>query len=149
MPPRDKARRSEVMTTITLDPSATAEPGYTLEVASALALSVQVLNHLTREHAALECPQHADRVIREIATAAGRLPQLLEQVNAWLAAEQEAGRIAMAAGGRFRGADLAADVARLRLEQASAHARALHLALDQAAEATSGMMESSDEGSGE
>ena len=139
-------------TTISITTSAPADPAIVTEYGDALPLLVAALNHVTRHHEALNEPYDVDRLIRNLATAAARLPQLLEQVAGWLEAEQAAGRIEMASGSRFPSSGLAANQAGIRLEQAQAHARMLQQALDAAASVTCDMSgvedDGSDEGSG-
>ena len=131
---------------IDLSTDAAPSPERTLQLAETMAGIVRTLNHATRHHEALKYPSDADRLIRELSLAASRLPQLLGQVSAWLEAEQAAGRIVMAAGSRYPSSVLAAEVARMRLEQAQAHARVLQQALDAAASVTSDMAGVEDEG---
>jgi hypothetical protein len=134
-----------------LNPDAPPSPERTLQLAEALPEIVRWLNHQTRHHEALSDPSDADRVLRELATAAARLPQLLGQVTSWLHAEVYAGRVEMASGSRFPNAGLAEDVVRLKLEAAAADAGRLQKALDAAASVTSDMAavrEGSDEDGG-
>jgi hypothetical protein len=141
------------MTAITITTAAPADPATVTEYGDALPELVRALNHVTSRHEALEYPPDADRLIRNLAAAASRLPQLLGQVSGWLEAEQAAGRIKMASVSQFRDAPgIAADVARQALEQAQAHARMLQQALDAAAAVTAdmgGVEDGSGEGSGE
>jgi hypothetical protein len=123
------------MTDINLSIDAPADPGETRKLAETMAEYARLLNHRTLRHAALRYPSDADRVVRELALMAGRLPQLLEQIGAWLAAEQEAGRIEVAPN-EFGGGPLAAAravaAARLRLDAARLEAEELHGALEYA-----------------
>ena len=125
------------------------DPQYLLEVLEAAAEAVRVANHQTLGHEALRYPSEADTAIRYLATLASRLPQLLEQVSGWLQAEQAAGRIEMAHDSTYLASALAADAARLQLEQAQAHARMLQQALDAAAAVTCDMAGVEDAGSEE
>jgi hypothetical protein len=127
------------MTTISITTDAPADPAIVLEYGDALPELVRALNHVTRHHEAMEFPSDADRLIRNIAVAAGRLPQLLEQVAGWLAAEQAAGRVGIASGSRFITAARAVEVAGAYLERAQAQARILQRALDVVAEVTADM----------
>lgn len=127
------------MTTITILTTAPADPATVTEYGDALPELVRALAHVTLHHEALDEPADADRLIRNIALAAGRLPQLLDQVSGWLEAEQAAGRIGIADGSLFNGAAHAAGVAAMRLVQAQAHARMLQQALDAAAAVTTDM----------
>jgi hypothetical protein len=113
-----------------------ADPHYLLEVVEAFAEAARVMNHLTLHHSALEYPSEADRLIREVSTAASRLPQLLSQAGGWLGREQAAGRITVPAGEFWSNPAAAVSMARLRLEMASAIAAALQEALDDAASIT-------------
>jgi hypothetical protein len=120
------------MTGINLSIDAPADPGETRKLAGTMAEIARVLNHRTRHHEALATPSDADRVVRELALMASRLPQLLEQVGTWLASERAAGRITVT-GDRHRG-DPAGAVwaARLRLDAARLEAEELHGALEYA-----------------
>jgi len=124
--------------TVTLNTDGPCEPLYVLEVAEAVAEGVRVLNHLTRDHAALGGPSDADTLIRALASAVDRLPQLLDQVSGWLKREQEAGRIAVADpdSGGFVFPDVAVRAARLRLAAAKPVAEGLAGALDLVASVT-------------
>ena len=133
---------------IDLDPDTAPSPDRTIQLAEVIAEAVRVLNHQTRHHEALRYPSDADRLLRELATTAARLPQLLGQVTAWLAKEDDADRIEMASGSRYPSAGLAADVVRLKLEVAAADARRLQVSLDAAASVTSDMAAREDEGGG-
>ena len=135
-------------TTISITTSAPADPATVTEYGDALPELVRALNHVTLHHEAMEYPSDADRLLRNISLAVSRLPQLLEQVSGWLQAEQAAGRIEMAHDSTYPSAAVAADVARLQLEQAQAHARMLQQALDAAAAVTCDMS-GVEEGSGE
>jgi hypothetical protein len=134
------------MMEIDLSTDTAPSPERTLQLAETFAELARVLNHQTRHHEALRNPADADRLIRELSTAAARLPQLLRQVTAWLNAEYEEGRIRMADG-----ADPEAAYAVLgaggRLESAPEYATLLHKALDRAAGITSRMEAA--EGSGD
>lgn len=124
---------------IDLNPGGPAGPDATLKAAEVFAEIVRYLNHATRDHAALRYPSDADRLLRDVSLAVSRLPQLCEQVAAWLHAEVYAGRVDMAHGSRFPNAGVAEDVMRLQLELAAARARELGKALDSAASVTSAM----------
>ena len=117
---------------VILDTGAPSDPEYVREVADAFAEAVRVLNHLTRHHEALKYPSEADRLIRVLATAASRLPQLCGQIGAWLAVEQEAGRVRVPSSSSLH----AVTAARMRLEAAAAVASELQEALDSAARVT-------------
>ena len=124
---------------IDLSTDALPSPERTLQLAGTLAEVVRVLNHQTRHHEALRYPSEADRLIRELATIAMRLPQLIDQVSAWLRQEQDAGRIEVSHGdyaGNPHGAYIAAV---MRLEAAQASAAELRADLESAASVTSTM----------
>ena len=124
---------------IDLSTDAPPSPERTLRLAETMAEAVRVLNHQTRHREALRYPSDADRLIRDLATAAARLPQLLGQVAEWLAVEQAAARIVMEGGSRGRSPEVMTDMTRMRLEQAAARARELGKALDGAASVTCDM----------
>ena len=124
---------------LAINPDGPADPLYVLELAEAFAEITRALNHLTRHHSALGEPADADQLLRYLETAASRLPQLLEQVSGWLAAEEAAGRIRMADGSGFPGPVVAVGAARGWLERAQADARRLQQALDAAAQVTAHM----------
>ena len=119
---------------VAINIDAAPDPQYVLELGEAFAQIVRALNNITRDHAALEYPAEADELIRDVSLAVSRLPQLLEQVGRWLAAEHEAGRV-----GTDDGADPATAVmaARIRLDQARAMADDLTHALNSATSVTS------------
>jgi len=124
---------------IDLSTDAPPSPERTLQLAETLAGIVRVLNHQTRHPEALEYPSEADRLVREIASAAARLPQLLSQAGAWLERERVAGGIRVA-GGVFAGnPDLAVVTARLRLDEARAHLAEAERSLSAAAQVTSAL----------
>jgi hypothetical protein len=121
---------------VILSTDAPPDPDYTHEVAEAFAECVRVLNHQTRHHEALEYPSEADRLVRELSSAVGRLPQLLDQVAAWLEQEAASGRIEVPSG-EWEGVPGVAVVAvRLRADYARGMAEGLHEALDSMAKVT-------------
>lgn len=127
------------MTTITLDADGPADPAYVLEVARALAEAARVLCHLTRHPEALGEPPDADRLLREISSAAARLPQVLTQVSAHLSQEAAAGRLEVA-GGKYRGhPDTAVTDFRACADEASAALMRAAAEIGDAAEITSAM----------
>lgn len=141
-PNLEAARRSlgqEHDMNIDLDAGAAPSPERTIQLAETVPEIVRALNHATRHHEALRCPADADRLLRELATAAGGLPQLLGQVTSRLQRELDAGRIEMAAGAEYGDPAMALDVARMRLERAAGHFRRAQEALDAAAAVTSCM----------
>jgi len=115
------------------------DPQYVLELAEAFSGCVRVLNHLTRDHGALQYPSEADRLVREVALAVSRLPQLLGQAGAWLEAERAAGRILVPSGTFAGDPDLAVVTARLRLDEAAAYLAEAERALSAAAAVTAGL----------
>ena len=128
---------------LTIDPDAPADPVYVLELAEALAEIARVLNRLTLHHEALHYPSEADTLIQDVSATAGRLPQLLGQVSAWLSEEYAGGRIQMT-GGEFPQAVLAVMAAEARLGKAAEHAEALRQALESVASVTSCMAAAED-----
>lgn len=137
------------MTTLTILTTAPADPATVTEYGDALPELVRALNHVLLHHEAMEYPSDADRLIRNVALAASRFSQLIEQVSGWLQAEQAAGRIRTAGGSRFPGPAIAVGVALTDLERAEAHARMLQQALDAAAAVTSDMAAVREDGSKE
>ena len=122
---------------ITLNTDGPREPGYVLEVAEGLAESVRTLNHLTRDHEALEYPSEVDRLLREVTSAVSRLDQLLAQAGNWLEAERREGRI-KAAGGPYEGKPGTAVVAvKISLDEARECLAQAVTALEAAASVTS------------
>jgi hypothetical protein len=126
-------------TVITLDTDAPRDAQYLLEVGEAYAECVRVMNHLTLSDEALEFPANADRLVRYLATAASRPPQLLQQVTGWLAAEHAAGRIRIVEGDYEGQPALAVTAAQVYLEDASGAAGMLQQALDTASRVTCDM----------
>ena len=124
------------MTTAGLSTDSPPSPERTKKLAETFAECVRVMNHATRHREALEYPSDVDRVVRELSSAASRLPQLLSQIGAWLAQEDAAERIAVPSGEYQGNPLLAVATARLRLDMASAIAAALQEALDDAARVT-------------
>jgi hypothetical protein len=124
---------------IDLSTGAPPAPERTRQLAETFAEIVRVMNHATMDHAALGSPADADRVLREIASAASRLPQLLDQMARWLGREDDAERITVPSG-EYRGNPLlAVATARALLEDASATAARLGEELEYAARVTSGL----------
>jgi len=70
---------------------------HTAAAAYLAAEAVRFLNYATGAHApqGLACPATACTITADLALAAGRMPQLLDQLAAWLRAEESAGRLAM------------------------------------------------------
>ncbi|HET9969755.1 MAG TPA: hypothetical protein VFQ68_16090, partial [Streptosporangiaceae bacterium] len=125
------------MMEIDLSTDGTASPARTRHLAEAFAEIARVLNHATMHREALEFPSDADGLLRDLALAAARLPQLCSQVARWVAAEDAAGRVAVPSGewaGRPR---TAVTELQVRLEMARADAEALRADLEYAAQVTS------------
>jgi hypothetical protein len=120
------------MTDLNLSTGAPPDPAETRKLAETMAELARVLNHRTRHHESLRHPSDADRVVRELASMASRLPQLLEQVGSWLADEEAAGGVEVTSG-QYAGRPAAAvTAARLRLDAARLEADELHGALEYA-----------------
>ena len=126
-------------TDISITTGAAADPATVTEYGDALPELVRALNHITRHHEAMEFPADADRLLRNLALAATRLPQLLEQVTAWLDTEQAAGGISVPAGEYAGNPALATAAVQVNLIAAAANASALRETLDAAASVTTGM----------
>lgn len=124
------------MTTVDLRTDGPPDPEYVLKVAGALAEAVRTLNHLTLDHAALGNPGHADHLIREIALAASRLPQLLDQIGKWLKQEEAAGRLRITGGPYASDPGTGFTVMHMGLEDAVVAAAQLHSDLEAAAGVT-------------
>jgi hypothetical protein len=126
-----------VSVSVSLNTDIAPHPEYTLELAGeAVAGGVRVLNHQTRHHEALRYPAEADTLIRYLAMAASRLPQLFGQIGGWLDAEQAAGGLRVPQGEYAGRPDAAVIAAGLDLEAASVLAEALQQALYAAASRT-------------
>jgi hypothetical protein len=123
---------------IDLSTDAAPSPERTLQLAETFAQIARTLNHQTRHHEALKFPHEADRLIREISTAAGRLPQLLGQVSAWVNTEYEEGRVRLADAADPEAARAVLSVSS-RLDSASQYAGLLEQMLQRAASETSTM----------
>ena len=67
--------------------------GHVLDLAARAAEALRALNHRTRDPGAFTGPAELYRLVGELAVLAGRLPQLLGQLDRWLRAEHDAGRI--------------------------------------------------------
>jgi hypothetical protein len=63
-------------------------PPSTVQVAAAAAEAVRQLCHRTLGRPTLKGPAELDRLVAELAVLTARLPQLLQQLSGWLAAEQ-------------------------------------------------------------
>jgi hypothetical protein len=134
---------------IDLSTDAPASPERTRQLAEAFAELARVLNHQALDHGALEFPSEADRLIREIATAAARLPQLFGQVARWVALEDGAGRIEVPSGEWAGRPHTAVTALQVRLDAARASAANLCADLEYAAHVTSALAGADpEEGSG-
>lgn len=76
-------------------------PENTRKAANQAAEAIRFLNHATfpGRTAALRYPGDVDAVLVALDALGERLPQLLDQLGAWMAAETKAGRIRVAAPG--------------------------------------------------
>lgn len=124
---------------IDLSTDAPVSPERTLHLAETFAELARTLNHATMGHDALEFPAEADRVLREIGTAAGRIPQLLSQVARWTALEDGAGRIEVPSGEWAGRPHVAVTALQVRLDAARAAAATLCADLEHAAQVTSAL----------
>lgn len=126
--------------TVNLNTDGPRDPLYALEVAEALAESVRVLNHLTRDPAALEYPHEVDSLIRDVSLAVGRLPQLLQQAGGRLKAMSAAGILRVVSDDYLQTTpDTAVVRARVSLDEARALLEAAQAAIEAAALVTSGL----------
>lgn len=121
---------------INLSTDAPPSPERTVKLAETLAEIVRVLDRTTMHREALRYPAGADRVLRELSSAAGRLPQLLDQIAGWVAAERAAGRITVPDGEYAGRPDAAAMAVTVRLERAMVTAAQLQSDIDYAARIT-------------
>ena len=64
-----------------------------MELAEQAAEALRELNHRTRDPRAFTGPAELYRLVGELALLAGRLPQLLHQLDRWLRAEHDVGRV--------------------------------------------------------
>ena len=123
---------------VALNINAPPSPDYLLELADAVARIIRTMNHLTRQHEALQYPAEVCMVIGELKSAAGGFPQLLGQIGAWLEREQAAGRIEVA-GDPDASSEAEVIAARINLDLASAAAEELRDALKAVASVTSAL----------
>ena len=122
---------------VILNTNAPPDPGYVLEVAEAIAEGVRVLNNQTRHHEALEDPAEGDRLIGCLDSAAGRLPQLLDQIATWY--EREAAEGALEVDGGDRTVAMAVVAIRMRADAARISAEQLQSDLASIAKVTSAL----------
>jgi len=66
---------------------------HALELAEQAAEALRELNHRTRDPRAFTGPAELYRLVGELALLADRLPQLLDQLDRWLRAEHDVGRV--------------------------------------------------------
>jgi hypothetical protein len=105
-------------------------PEYTAQVAVTLAEAVRVLNYATRaDTPGLEYPSDVYTLLGTLAAAIHGLPQLLAQVDAFLAAQYNTGRLRSDNGGSVAGLISAAGG---ELHYAEDYARALAARLNHA-----------------
>ena len=98
----------------------------TIALAEITAEAIRALNHATRDPGAITEPFTLYAVTASLATLAGRLPQLCEQLTGWLARESAAGRLA---DDRGQPVQAAAGPARVQLTAAAGLAGELGTAL--------------------
>lgn len=66
---------------------------HVLRLAERAAEAVRELNHRTRDPRVFSGPAELYRLVGELALVAVRFPQLLDQLDRWLSAEHDAGRV--------------------------------------------------------
>jgi hypothetical protein len=71
---------------------------HALGLAGRAAEAVRELNHLTRDPGVFTGPAELYRLVGELAVLAGRVPQLLGQLDRWLREEHDAGRVRVDTG---------------------------------------------------
>ena len=111
---------------VILDTSAPPSPDYVLEVAEAIAEGVRVLNGQTLFHSALQDPPEGDRLVGCLDSAAGRLPQLLDQIASWYEREAAEGKLEVHDGER----NVAMSVVAIRMRADAARVSAEQLQAD-------------------
>ena len=80
---------------LTLNTDGPHSGDYSREVAEAGAEGIRVLNHASiRPASGLDYASDVDSILRNLQSAACRLPQLLHQLAGWLQSLHEAGRLA-------------------------------------------------------
>jgi len=125
------------MPDIDLNPDGPHSPERTAEVAAVFDACSRFLVYATMGRApGLEYPSEAYRLLGELYSATGRLPQLCGQLGEFLAAQLATGRLGDDSG---RDPALACDRASLHLRQAGAHAAGLTRALQDVQNAISGL----------
>ena len=116
-----------------------------IALAAITAEAIRVLNHATRDSAAIGEPATTDRVLADLATAVDRLPQLLAQLTHWLTGQYTSGRLAHDRG---QLTDAVTSVVAVLDRDAAPHAARLAAALNQAHQATAGLYRASGPGQG-
>lgn len=124
---------------IDLSTDAPASPERTRHLAETLAEIARVLNHTTTDRAAFGVPSDVDRVLREVASAAARFPQLFSQVAARLTLEDDEGRIVVPSGEWAGRPHTAVTALQVRLDMARADAGELCASVEHAAQVTSAL----------
>jgi hypothetical protein len=125
------------MTGVDLNPDGPHSPERTAEVAAVFDACSRFLVYATMaDKHGLQYPSDAYRLVAEIYSATGRLPQLCAQLTAFLAAQKDSGTLYEA-----RGADVSEQVAKAAYHLGLAHgaARDLTRALQDAQSAMSGL----------
>ena len=67
--------------------------GHALDLAQQAAEALRELNHRTRDSPAFTGPAELYWLVGELALLAGRFPQMLNQLDRWLRAEHDGGRV--------------------------------------------------------
>jgi len=127
---------------IELRPDGPHSPEYTRQIAALFAESVRVLNHATApwQRSGLAYPSDAYGVLGDLAHGVGLLPQLLQQLTAFLERQTEAGHVGEDEYGPHGGDPIAALAAvESWLQQATAAAGQLSAALQRAHSAVGGL----------
>lgn len=121
------------MTTIDLDPNTPHDPDRTRQLADVAAESIRALNYATRGDDGLHYPGDAYALIGTLGTLAERLPQLCEQISAYLERAWFAGQLEETPDGPRQGdARLAVADAIDALTRATNDATAMRAALGNA-----------------
>jgi len=134
---------------IDLSTGAPASPERTLKLAETAAEIFRVLNHATMDPAAFGTPSDVDRVLREVASAASRFPQLFSQAARWVAAATAGGRVEVPAGEWAGRPHTAVMVLHVRLDAAGASAASLCADVEYAAHVTDALAAAGPEGDGD
>ena len=117
---------------------------------SMAAEAIRYANHLTlgTGTTALEYPSDVDAVLVDLETLAQRLPQLLDQLGAWMAAECAAGRVRVAISGAHSPSTegVAVSALRIHLDKAGWGVEASRQALHDARQITAKLAGVPDEG---